>query len=531
MQRLRTHHSSHSLACLLALLALVPLSLPNACFADGFEGLFYFSNDPYLDWQRLKPQMTDAATRAGVIDECLRILRFVDTYNNAADSPPWMHSEDGRANARECAVAILIEIGAPAAPKVWETLADDIRFQSPNVAKALQRARAAQSKAATALGDLRVEIMKVPALAKKLSEPAAADRDAELGYEWSILTLALSREAGEAAVQPIPVPNPRSPRAERKMHRAFAADFNAPELAASGSREWVIAMQVPEAVRNPAIAAALRRFSPLQADAYKEVAAYNALLQRANSQMASADMLPCDDFQSDLQRVLTGMGKDAVLPIEKSLHAPSREVAATAAKLLATIKDLREFKAPAVLPAHPEARRIAEVALEAWDLADETPQSKIAARAFEDLRARGLAAYPDLIAILQSPRLKLKKEALRALEMLSGDLLGEDPAAWQKWHAAAVEAEKHKPLPPDLAVEGLTIGESPNAPKRPPKPPAASENLPTPEKSDEEKTAGELLKDKFKAGEGDEKTGEANPGGKEKTKTTNVEEEDADKKR
>jgi hypothetical protein len=532
MQQARFHRILRALGLTLALLAVLPLALPHVCFADGFEGLFYFSNDPYRDWQRLKPQMTDPAARSGVIAELLRILRFVDTYNNAADSPVWMHSEEGRANARECAVAILIEIGPPCAPKVWEALADDIRFQTKDVVKALQRAKTAQSKAVTALGDLRVELAKVPGLAKKLNEAdAAPGRDSELAYEWYILTVSANREALEAAMPPVPGFNPRAPRSERKIHRPIPADQNAPENMAGMNKEWVLAMQDPEAVRNPAIAAALGRFTPLQAEAYKEVSAYNALLQRANPQMASADMIPCDDLQSDLRRVLVCLGKDAVPVIEKDLHHRNREVADSAAKLIATIKDLRETKIPAVLPAHPEARRIAEIALEAWDLSDTAPNSKIAGRALEDLRARGLAVYPDLIAILVSPKLKLKKEALRALEMLAGERLGEDPAAWQKWYEAAQEAEKRKPLPPDLAIENLTIGESPNAPKRPPKPAKLAGNtsevdLPAPDKTDEEKTSGELLKDKFAPNGGEEKTNE-----KDNSKAPTVDEEDSDKKR
>lgn len=531
MQQARFHRILRALGLTLALLAVLPLALPHVCFADGFEGLFYFSNDPYRDWQRLKPQMTDPAARSGVIAELLRILRFVDTYNNAADSPVWMHSEEGRANARECAVAILIEIGPQSAPKVWEALADDIRFQTKDVMKALQRAKTAQSKAVTALGDLRVEMMKVPNLARKLSAGEAdPGRDAELSYEWCILAMDVNRTSIEAELPQVAGFVPRAQKAGADVHRMIPADLIPPDSMAGMSREWSIAMQEPETMRNPAIAAALRRFTPLQADAYKEVGAYNALLQRANPQMASADMIPCDDLQSDLRRVLVCLGKDAVPVLEKDLHHRNREVADSAAKLIATIKDLRETKIPAVLPAHPEARRIAEIALEAWDLSDTAPNSKIAARALEDLRARGLAVYPDLIAILVAPKLKLKKEALRALEMLAGERLGEDPAAWQKWYEAALEAEKRKPLPPDLAVEGLTIGESPNAPKRlarPAKPPAASnEDLPAPDMADEEKTAGELLKDKFAPDGGAAKTIE-----KDNAKAPTVEEEDTDKKR
>ncbi|MCW8133585.1 MAG: hypothetical protein KIS92_24790 [Planctomycetota bacterium] len=283
---------------------------------------------------------------------------------------------------------------------------------------------------------------------------------------------------------------------------------------------------------------AQRRYALAVKDTQLAIQAYNRLQNNAN--MQAGDMVPCDEYLSDLQAVLLRIGRDALPALRKDLRNMNHEVAAMAQKLVGIIEAQKDpAPAPFVKDRGKDARRIAEAALACWDLADPGRGSKAPAAALEDLKARGLQGLGDLIEILASRSMRLKKEAASALELLTGEKFGEDVAAWRAWHAEALEAEKRKPLPPDLADENLSIGLTPKAKSNPPKLLKLPERpLEAPPPEDEQEPAHEELLKGALLPEGLERKSEAEKSAaREEAKSdagggkSRIEDEEADRKR
>ena len=174
-------------------LGMLLLALEGPVSSCGFHAS-YFRGSMFRDWERLRSQTTGSQgrrpTRSGaripgrglaatttvfdaVVQELIDILRFVDPYNDAPDSPPWMHTEDGRLYARTAAVDILHEIGAPAVPALLEALTSEIRFRNEEVREAYQKILDLRGDEETALTSVYEGLQRHPEVWKKWQESEA----------------------------------------------------------------------------------------------------------------------------------------------------------------------------------------------------------------------------------------------------------------------------------------------------------------------------------------------------------------------
>jgi len=506
----------------MAVLALLFSLCPaQPCRACGFHASI-FTGDFAVTWARLKPNL-DPGMRQQIIHELLRILRFVDTYNYAPDSPVWMQTERGRAHARASAVAILHELGMHAAPLVWEALADDIRFSTKETARALDKVRAAQAQVASAWGEVRAEAEKVPEVARKLEE---FERDSLRSQVLSHAIYEIFLKEGllyQGTPQALPSRGHRPLPVER-FTQVHAGGMQ-------GQQALLALVQADPDLRGKAkVAEWLRKHGAAQQEHMKAVSAYDALVTRFKPELSGGDMTPSDEYRSDLQEVFIRIGDPTVALLKKWTRNSNKEVAATALKLAETIGNLKEPRAPVgVRPLLPQLQRIATTALDAWDFGDERPQSKVRVLALKRMQDRGVEACADLMALMELRPSGFQIEARSALAELAGVDHGLDLTAWQAWLARQLEAEKHKPLPPELATEDLSIGRSPNAPRSPdrPKRPVPPPE-PPPETPPEAAMPVEELNRLLTPGESETKTPTVKPQGAAKSE---LQDEDADKGR
>lgn len=498
------------MAVLALLLSLWPAQPCRAC---GFHASI-FTGDFAATWARLKPNL-DPGMRQQVVHELLRILRFVDTYNFAPDSPVWMQTERGRAHARASAVAILHDLGMHAAPLVWEALADDIRFNTRETARMLDKVRAAQAQVASAWGEVRAEAEKIPEVARKLEE---FERDSLRRQVLSLEIYELFLREGLLCHGNPQAPPPRG-------HRPVPVGRI--EMAQTAGMQDALLSLVPPNLRgNAKMGEWLRKHSLAQQELTMAVSAYDVMVARFKPELAGGDMTPSDEYRSDLQEVLIRIG-DPALELLKRWHRNSnKEVAAMAVKLCETISNLKEPRAPAgVRPLVPQLQRIAAAALDAWDAGDKRPFSNVREQALKRLRERGLDAYADLMVLMELRPNGFQHEARDALIALVGVDHGLDLAAWQAWLARQLEAEKRKPLPPELATEDLSIGRSPHAPRPPERP---KRPVPPPEPPAEASTPLEELNKLLSPGGSETKTPAIKPQGDAKPK---LQDEEPDKGR
>jgi len=472
----------------LAALFVGVASLPS--LACGFHTQF-FRGEFSSDWATLKPSMTDRSQRQQVITELLSILHYVDTYNYAPDSPPWMETEQGRTNARESAVEILHELGDKAADMVWEALANDIRFDTPETRKALLKVRVERDKVQEIENDLRVFLSKkFSEVFKKINAaPSPREADDELLRAWT-------EQGTRLGIGELPKPMPEAPSSDGKIHRrvpqrmfTYVRPYSQTNLLQSVQVDPLTASDL--AVRN-----FIRRHSMGQASLAAAVLEYNRIVGKQKPQFGAGqmgylggDLVPCEEFRSDLETVLVRIGKAALPMLERGSMHPHKAVAAKAELLVKAINAQAQPVQPTGLKQDKiweVSVRRAHIALEIWDLSDKRIASPIAARALNELKARGLEVYADVLALHHSKKLDMQREVITALEKLSGEKLGHDLAAWVTWHGKRLEAERNKPLPKELSPEDLIIAPThPDPASELPKQKTADPVDPPPETPDE----------------------------------------------
>jgi len=457
-----------------------------------------FRSDFASDWAALKPRMADPNQRQMAIAELLSILRYVDTYNYAPDSPPWMATEEGRANARESAVEILHELGSKAAEKVWEALADDIRFDTAESRKALHKVHVERDKVQGIENDLRVHLSKKFPKVFELIDvpPPKSDPDNELMHAWSAQVWRLGLL--EMPRQQIPeIPSP-----DGKVHRRVPQRMVQQIMPALLPNVFQAVQVDPNTVRDPAVQTFIKRHGVAQAGLLAAMGEYNRVVgklikpQFGLGQVVykSGDLVPCEEYRGDLETVLARTGKDALPVLERGARHTHKDVAAKAGQLIQAIKaQEKPFQSAGLLKGSKERVRLAGVALEVWDLGDPRAVSPIAARALVDLKARGIEMYADLFVLHRSKKLDVQREVINALEKLSGEKLGQDLAAWVDWHEKSLEAERNKPLPKELSPEDLVIAPTcPASKDETPKKKIEAAVEPPPEAAEEEAKPGLL---------------------------------------
>lgn len=89
------------------------------------------------------------------------------------------------------------------------------------------------------------------------------------------------------------------------------------------------------------------------------------------------------------------------------------------------LSELRHFAPELVLPALPE--------ILPFLASEKTDMVRVAAELLAHLGPLAKEATPALIPLLGSEHSDVQQAALRALEAISGQALGEDPAAWEQW--------------------------------------------------------------------------------------------------
>lgn len=489
-----------NLAWLLAPALLLAVGTP--CISCGLHAT-YFRNDFFDDWQRLKPQvegdltLRNKGTQAyAIVQELITLLRFVDPYNGAPDSPPWMASEAGREHACESAVTILHQIGAKAVPALWEALENDLRFTGDNAQKALAAAREARNEVLQAQAAILTRMNEYPKLKAVLEGYAQLDSGREVLQGWARL-VAEGRIPQLHPNQPVP----EGGAAKAVQHRPMAPEqwtkAISLQLLVNFDAQMGLLSQDPEAQKDPKIAELHKAYRDAQNKALQHMNAYNQAMAGARTYVTVAyDMLPCEEYHHALKTVLARIGKDALPVLKARLNHPNRKVAAAAQELVKSIEAQTEpLRVPELKPLGGDrSARIVEVALEAWDLGAPPYLQHVSDKALKALKARGEAGWADLVTVMAIDELGLKAECRHALEVLTGGRGGDAAAAWKKWIDELAERKREQAEAERIAavqqmVDDMEIEIEPR--------PGAREEAEAREKAEEEKKSPKAATDKL----------------------------------
>lgn len=130
------------------------------------------------------------------ISKMISALKYTDPYNFAYDSPPWMLTEDSRAQAVKDAQAVLKEIGFHCLPYLWEGMKDELAFDGHPRMAGINEYRQAQLEENNALEALR------KAMRAKSAEFKAHEEEIEkLVVEFWKQDSIMSSEAGKLNAQ------------------------------------------------------------------------------------------------------------------------------------------------------------------------------------------------------------------------------------------------------------------------------------------------------------------------------------------
>ncbi len=447
--------------CLGAAAALL-MALGGPTLACGFHAS-YFRNEFYDDWQKIKEriaheQKADRSGRTarnvrthqmagnlpGVINELIRILKYVDPYNDAADSPPWMHYEEGRLRARESALKILQEIGGKAAPQLVDALVEELRFESPVKQKLLQKVQVARDRVEAALLKLRQEMDRFPAVKQAYERSLETpDEDYRLLEAWRHLVVSLPIPMERPKVRrPVNRRNnrPPQPRPETSKHRSMPVaqyqqyQFLRLNLAGQNIVNFIGADTTARS--DPQISKLLSEYQLAQGKVRTEVTVFNAEMERLGQKNGgSGDMIPCEDYASDLEVALKRIG----LPAQAALRAMGNRRNRKVYDRLMRIHKAIGAQKPIPLeelqpPGGGEAQRLAALSLLIWDVGDPKPLSPWARSARGKLEAKGEKVIPDILKIMSVRKLALQKECGMVLQMLTGEKWGSDYVAWADWY-------------------------------------------------------------------------------------------------
>jgi hypothetical protein len=168
-------------------------------------------------------------------------------------------------------------------------------------------------------------------------------------------------------------------------------------------------------------------------------------------------------YKEALEEVLLGIGKEALGVLGQGLGSPHPKVRETARRLGERIqKQSQPFKVPALKPFEAtgdSAGVRARVALELWDLADPRSGSRFAEAARLALLKRGPQAVDALCFLYVHGGLGLRPACLRAIELIAGGKMSEDPLVWRAWAEGRMREESVKKRLDELAQEeDLQIG-------------------------------------------------------------------------
>lgn len=427
-----------------ALAGLAAVSTPRPCDACGFHGGRFRDANLPAAWRKLKLEIAerqDSMLLIAVIQDLLDILRYVDPYNFAPDSPPWMQSESGREQARAFAEAALVEIAADAAQPVWCAWLNELRFDTAERRGALEALAAARMDLQSAEAALQRQARAVfPAWVPPLPTAEELFRD-ELRAAWYALLYEL----------PVPIQSDPATRmdiasGDGLVHRPMLR-ARLPRAPAPRDSRWIPRLaeklsREDATYRDTELYAAfrdLRRKEDAAAHAQREYVAKYAADVRI-------DLFPSPAYAESLERVLLRCGARVRPMLEESREHRSYRVATASRRLLQALEGPAPF-APAALP-EPEAGRLARVLLDVWDLNAPEPGSEISRRARARLRTRGMASVPDLLKLLDCPELNLEPELLAALEFVTGLRLGPDLPAWKRWHTQHLRTGTNMPSAP-----------------------------------------------------------------------------------
>ena len=98
-----------------------------------------------------------------------------------------MKTDDGREYARDSAKELLHQMSAHSVARVWEALAADLRFDSPQRRAALKKARAALEEAQAERFKLRQAAMKLNHLKRVLNAPLYVNDESRFRSAWLAL--------------------------------------------------------------------------------------------------------------------------------------------------------------------------------------------------------------------------------------------------------------------------------------------------------------------------------------------------------
>lgn len=474
------------LAVSLSLISALLMAIGSPVIACGFHTV-HFRTNFYDDWNTIKrtafPRrgVGNQSVEASVIQELIRILKYVDPYNYAPDSPPWMVSEEGRLDARESAIEILHQIGKRAASAVAEALVCHIRYDTPGREFALTRIRKKRDIEEELTFKMLEALRRFP---ERLKAWQAASKSPDMPIRvfraWFQLIQRL----------PLPVEQPKAVRANRRQgrgavqpaHRVMSRDRYNRLVFSNFARQR---LDLPSFIANHPQTAADRelkflrdRYAAARKATMVEVSRFNGQEQarfraaRVPVIGGGSDLVPCEDFAQDLETVLVRIGKPALPALKKVNKWRSRKAMDKIKQIIGIIEGQENPIEPAGLQpvADGGAGALAELALLLWDLGDPKEDAKHVKQAQEALSKRGKSAVPDILQIMAIPQLELRDECAKALSLLTGEQLGLDLQAWRDWYREREAVLKAEAIL-DSFDGDLMIGNREQPPGKAPKPP------------------------------------------------------------
>ncbi|MCW8131846.1 MAG: hypothetical protein KIS92_15980 [Planctomycetota bacterium] len=346
------------------------------------------------------------------IKELLSVIQFVDAYNYADDSPPWMATEEGRGKAREQARKILVELGRGAAPFVWQAAENEIRFSTgkerpDTMVKPYREAQAALREALQLLeGERRQDAAYVKAY------------DAMVDLRPKVHALEyLEKLVGDLRRQKVSAKGDRLKDLEAELARAEARIKNLGDLRELGQKfkdlQAAMAERLTAVDEGPKVAelktAAEAARKKLESAMQAAGGLGQGLLDGGDPAMVSSD-----DFLGNLKEILAEMGPEALPQVTGGARSPKAE--------------LRAF-AEGIVNAWTAPGRAVDFAKAA---ADGKTQVALGAAKFLRDQFKTAAIEPLLQELAKAPEAD-RPAIFAGLRSATGANVPDDAAAWTKW--------------------------------------------------------------------------------------------------
>lgn len=437
----RTPRAVKRLLILMGLSALLWTStvtwIYQTCEACGLHAT-YFRENFHEDWERYRDALQNGNNQRyarNLVTELLTIIRFTDAYNDAPDSPPWMHFQEGRETARNSAAEILFDMVYDlkvkhVLPTIWEALENDIRFATPEKKKAYEKVLEAQNKIHAIEEELLTALSKYA-----VKNTGITVNERELLDAWRDL-LALvgagsKREARAVAAGGWQMP----PWPHRKAKAGEGVKGRSRSRSRITSLMYDRTRYRAEASNDARVQELRKALTEAQKEKVAAMKVYSEFRAKDRMAFGASDMVQAESYRADLEALIVRIGQPALKLLTKKIKDKNPDVARTAMRLGREISRARSAPQPTDLKKVEglTVRRL-RVAIYLWDSGHEDPKSPIAEAALKKLKAQGDLMVPDVLTIMNIKEMNLRKECARVLQLATGEKLGEDPRAWNEWY-------------------------------------------------------------------------------------------------